>query len=64
MTNHKSEQQHIEHFKNWIRTRFIAELTRENLPPIDALAWSVALREMSESLNHAIVPFQRQRGKS
>jgi hypothetical protein len=63
MTNHQSEQDQIELFKNWIRIRFITECDFENLPPLEALAWSVALREMSQSLTHAIVPFQR-RGKS
>lgn len=64
MTNHQSEQEQIELFKNWIRTRFIAEWDFEDLPPLEALAWSVALREMSQSLTHVIVPFQRIRGKS
>ena len=65
MTNHQSEQDQIELFKNWIRRRFIAERDFKNLPPFEAIAWSIALREMSESLNHVIVPFQRQgKGKS
>jgi hypothetical protein len=64
MTDHQSEQDQIEFFKNWIRTRFIAECDFESLPPLDAIAWSVALREMSQSLTHVIVPFQRIRGKS
>ncbi|MGI8500149.1 MAG: hypothetical protein ACR2LR_03300 [Hassallia sp.] len=61
MTNPQSKQDEVDLFKNWIRKRFIAECDFESLPPLEALAWSAALREMSETLTHAIVPFQRRR---
>nr|WP_039747792.1 hypothetical protein [Hassalia byssoidea] len=64
MPDYKTEQDQVEHFKNWIRTRFIAECDFQNLPCFEAFAWSIALREMSQSLTHAIVPFQRRGGKS
>ena len=61
MTNPQGKQDEIELFKNWIRKRFITECDIESLAPFDALAWSAALREMSQTLTHAIVPFQRRR---
>jgi hypothetical protein len=64
MTNHQSEQEQIELFKNWIRKRFIAECDFFSLQNFEAIAWSIALREMSESLTHVIVPFQRRADKS
>lgn len=64
MTNHQSEQEQIELFKNWIRKRFIAEYDFFSLQNFEAIAWSIALREMSESLTHVIVPFQRRADKS
>jgi hypothetical protein len=61
MPNQQSQQDQITLFKNWVRERFIAEWDFEELPPLEAMAWSVALREMSQSINHQIVPFTRGR---
>ncbi|AFY34883.1 hypothetical protein [Calothrix sp. PCC 7507] len=51
--------QQVELFKNWIRRRFIAEVDFRDMPVTVALAWSAALKELSESVSHEIVPFRR-----
>jgi len=57
------DTQQIEIFKNWIRRRFIAEADFEQMPVAFSLAWSAALKEMSESVSHEIVPFRRRGGE-
>ncbi|MBH8576976.1 hypothetical protein I8752_29135 [Nostocaceae cyanobacterium CENA369] len=50
-------QQRIDHFKNWIRNRFITGCDFHYLSAVDALAWSAALRELSQEVGHQVVPF-------
>jgi hypothetical protein len=54
------DRQQVELFKNWIRRRFIDEADFEQLPFPVALAWSEALRELSNQVGHNIVPFRRR----
>jgi hypothetical protein len=56
------DRQQVELFKNWIRNRFIDESDFQHMPFDIALAWSEALREMSEQVSHQIVPFRRRGG--
>lgn len=57
------DRHQVEIFKNWIRRRFIAEADFQQMPVAVALAWSEALREMSEQVSHQIVPFHRRGGE-
>ena len=54
--------QEQEFFKNWIIKRFISESDLQNMSAINALAWSAALKEMSELVTHEVVPFHRRSG--
>ncbi|MDZ8052966.1 MAG: hypothetical protein RMX68_005830 [Aulosira sp. ZfuVER01] len=58
------DRQQIEIFKNWIRRRFIAEADFQQMPVEFALAWSAALKELSQTVAHEIVPFHRRGGES
>jgi hypothetical protein len=57
------DRQQVEIFKNWIRRRFIAEADFQQMPVAVALAWSEALKEMSECVCHEVVPFRRRGGE-
>ncbi|BAY22359.1 hypothetical protein NIES2100_21220 [Calothrix sp. NIES-2100] len=58
------DRQQVQIFKNWIRRRFITEADFQQMPVAVALAWSEALKEMSESVRYEIVPFRRRGGES
>jgi hypothetical protein len=58
------DPQQVQIFKNWIRRRFIAEVDFQQMPVAFALAWSAALKEMSQEVSHQIVPFRRRGGES
>jgi hypothetical protein len=45
-------------FKNWIKRRFISEIDLQNMPTDLALIWCDALRELSQTVTHQIVPFR------
>ncbi|MBH8576192.1 hypothetical protein I8752_25005 [Nostocaceae cyanobacterium CENA369] len=59
--NHLNPQR-IEHFKTWIRARIISEVDFHYLSAVDALAWSAALKELSQEVSHEVVPFDRGQG--
>jgi hypothetical protein len=46
-------------FKNWIKRRFIPEIELGAMPTHLALIWCDALRELSQTVTHQIVPFRR-----
>ncbi|MBD2167115.1 hypothetical protein H6G04_22250 [Calothrix membranacea FACHB-236] len=54
------DHQQVEIFKNWIRRRFIDEADFQEMPIEFALAWSAALKELSEQVSHQVVPFRRR----
>ncbi|OUL28791.1 hypothetical protein [Nostoc sp. 106C] len=58
------DHQQVEIFKNWIRRRFIDEVDFQQMPVAFTLAWSAALKELSETVTHSIVPFHRRGGES
>jgi len=45
-------------YKNWIKRRFISEIDLQNMPTDLALIWCDALRELSQSVTHEIIPFR------
>ncbi|BAY08610.1 hypothetical protein [Calothrix sp. NIES-2098] len=57
------DRHQIEIFKNWIRRRFIDEVDFQQMPVSCALAWSAALKELSQTVAHEIVPFRRGGGR-
>jgi hypothetical protein len=46
-------------FKNYIKRRFISEIDLQNMPTDLALIWCDALRELSQTVTHQIIPFRR-----
>lgn len=50
-------------FKNWITQRFIDECDFNHLSALDALAWSIAMYELSVFVKHQIVTFTRRESK-
>jgi hypothetical protein len=50
-------------FKNWIKRRFMSEIDLQNIPTDLALIWCDALRELSQSVTHQIVPFRRRKSR-
>jgi len=50
-------------FKNWIKRRFTSEIDLQNMPTDLALIWCDALRELSQSVTHQIVPFRRRKSR-
>jgi hypothetical protein len=45
-------------YKNWIKRRFTSEIDLQNMPTDLALIWCDALRELSQSVTHQILPFR------
>jgi hypothetical protein len=50
-------------FKNWIKRRFTSEIDLQNMPTDLALRGCDALRELSQSVTHQIVPFRRRKSR-
>ena len=50
-------------YKNWIKRRFISEIDLQNMPTDLALIWCDALRELSQSVTHQILPFRRSKSR-
>ena len=57
MNNPYNSQKEI--YKNWIKRKFISEIDLQNMPTDLALIWCDALRELSQTVTHQIVPFRR-----
>jgi hypothetical protein len=50
-------------YKNWIKRRFTSEIDLQNMPTDLALIWCDALRELSQSVTHQIIPFRRPKSR-